>query len=192
MRFEIREMLIIGGAGALALVLLLMFLRSLLGGRRKRTGAVKQVKLREDLEEYPPPPPAKGRRLLVDGLEVRVRLVVVAPAGTQRANIQADDVTELLDDWMRGLGVIVSADKPRVRIWPPQLSATGFAPTFFRLVPSPDADGARSAWVRMAGTIKVAGEPYLLGLALWSEDDSKIGALDLAPNQWIERLKVER
>ena len=101
----------------------------------------------------------------MNGEPVRVRLVVVAPTGKQQDPITPDDVPELLDDVVRGLGGFVKADKPRVRVWPPQLSVAGFAPTFHRLVESPDAGKQSSRWVKLAGPARTGKRPILLGLA---------------------------
>ena len=68
----------------------------------------------------------------------------------------------------------------------------GFAPSFFRLVQSPDAEGKKSHWIRAAGAIKVGGKPYLLGLALYAEEATKIGLVDLGPTEWAEHLQIEK
>ena len=131
-------------------------------------------------------------RLLIDGQEARLRLVVMAPAGMEQEPIDAHDVPELLDDFRRGLGELIKADKPRVCIWPPQLSSSGFAPTFFRLVESPDPPATRSHWIRIAGPIKIAGKSYLLGLACLADHTSKIGTFNVTVNEWRERLAIDR
>lgn len=186
-----KELLLYGGAavGGIAVLLLLLKLLS----RRKEPPKDEQKGLREHLDEYPDPPPAPkgGRRLVIDGIEARVRLVVVAPAGKQTP-VDVEDVPELLDDLLRGLGAFVKTDKPRVRVWPPQLSAAGFAPSFFRLVESPDEEGRKSHWVRVAGPIKVGGKLYLLGLALFTEEANKLGTVLLEPPEWVKRVQIEK
>ena len=159
---------------------------------RKRQHPDLERGLREDLAEYPPPPPAGGRRLTVTGVPVRVRLVVVAPAGKQHDPLTPDDVPAVLDDVLRGLGGIVRADRPRVRVWPPQLSATGFAPTFHRLVASPDAGAEWSRWVKLAGPARTGRRPILLGLALLADEPLKLGDVQVETTEWGELLRVER
>jgi len=190
---EIRELLIAGGAVLLGLMIVVLFLKSLLGGGRKRGKVKKAAELREFLDEYPPtPPPGRGSRLWVDGVPARLRLVVVVPTGMQQEPITADDVPELLNAVLRGLGGCVAADKPRIRVGPPQLSVAGFAPTFFRNVESPDADGDPSIWVRLAGPAKARGKPVLVGLALLTEEETDIGSLALEPNEWVHHLSIEK
>jgi hypothetical protein len=191
---EWRVLLLVGGGGLLGIAIMLVFLRSLFrsGGRRKKR-ADRQVDLREFLNEYPDPPSAMSiHRLLIDGLEARLRLVVMAPTGLEHEPIDAHDVPELLDDFRRGLGSLIQADKPRVCVWPPQLSSSGFAPTFFRLVESPDPAGERSHWIRIAGPIKIAGKSYLLGVACLADHTSKIGTINVTVNEWRDRMAIDR
>src|SRR5690242_475662 len=107
--------LIAVGAGALVAALVLLRIAT----SRKRPHPDLERGQRENLAEYPPPPPVSGRRLSVNGTPARVRLVVVAPAGKQHDPIGPDDIPDILDDVLRGLGSFVKADKPRVRVWPP-------------------------------------------------------------------------
>jgi hypothetical protein len=159
---------------------------------RKREHPDLERGLREDLVEYPAPPPAGNRRLTVDGVPVRVRLVVVAPSGKQQDPITPDEVPGLLDDVVRGLSGFVQSDKPRVRVWPPQLSMAGFAPTFHRLVASPDAGAEKSRWVKMAGPARTGKRPILLGLAVLADEPVKFGDVPVEPTKWAELLRVER
>lgn len=191
---DMQQLLIAVGGGIGGLAILLVVLKFAFSGGTKKTVKKKEVAERENLEEFPKPPPLResDRRLLVDGLEVRLRLVIVAPAGVQAAPIPLDDIEELLEDFMRGLSKFLRSDKPRVRSWPGQISAKGFAPTFFRLVESPDPEGKKSHWIRLAGPARAAGEVFLIGLAFWSEDPSRIGSIEMTPSQWIDRLRIER
>jgi hypothetical protein len=173
-------------AGLVLVVLSRMF-------RRKVAHPDLQSGLRENLGEYPPPPAAGGpRRLSVEGIAARVRLVVLAPAGNQADPIEASAAEAILDQVLHGLGAVARVDKPRVRVWPPQLSAAGFAPTFHRVVSKPDADGKPSRWVLLAGPAKAGQRAVLLGLALWADEENSVGRLNLEPAQWRDYLKADR
>ena len=180
--------LIAVGVGLLAAALMLWRIAA----GRKRPHPDLERGQREDLGEYPPPPPVTICRLTVNGTPVRVRLIVVAPTGKQQAPITADDVPEVLDDVFRGLGRYVKADKPRVRVWPPQLSVAGFAPTFHRLVAAPDAGSKASRWVKLAGPARTGGRPILLGLAVLAEEPVKLGDVQVETTEWGELLQIER
>lgn len=180
--------LIAVGAG----VLIALFILLRIAAGRKRALPDLEKGQREDLAEYPPPPPVSARRLTINGTPVRLRLVVVAPTGKQQAPITPDDVPDVLDDVFRGLGKYLKADKPRVRVWPPQLSVAGFGPTFHRLVESPDADRKSSRWIKLAGPARTGKRPILLGLAVLADDPVKLGDVQVETTEWGELLQIER
>jgi hypothetical protein len=159
---------------------------------RKKPHLDLEAGLRENLAEYPPPPPVSGRRLTVNDVPVRLRLVVVAPTGKLQAPITPDDLPELLDHVRHRLGQFVTTDKPRVRVWPPQLSVAGFAPTFHRLVESPDAGRENSRWVKLAGPARTGQRPVLLGLAVLADEPMKLGDVQVETTEWAELLRIER
>ena len=140
---------IYAGAGVAGLVVLYV-LAKMLGGKKKLPDLQKAQ--REDLESYPPAPAKAGpKRVTVFGVPARLRLVVVVPTGKAAGAISPDDVPELLDDVLHGLGAFVAKDKPRVKVWPAQPSVAGFAPTFHRLVQAPDAGNPKKRWLKLAG-----------------------------------------
>lgn len=130
--------------------------------------------------------------MTVNGQPVRVRLVVVAPTGKQRDPVTVDDVPQLLESVLHGLGDLVKADKPRVRVWPPQLSVTGFGPTFHRLVVSPDVAGTTSHWVKLAGPARTGKQPILLGLAVLVDEKTTLGDVQVETTEWGELLQIEK
>ena len=183
------NLIVYAAAGLGGLLVLIILLRIMRGVRRHPNLEKGQ---NENLADYPPPPAATGpRQLQVNGTPVRIRLVVLAPAGNQQA-VTADDAPEILDDVLRGLGGLLKFDKPRIRIWPAQLTLPGFAPTFHRLVKSPDAGKAKSEWVKVAGVARVGGKPLLVGLALLADDACKIGELKMDHMDWAETLQVAK
>jgi len=150
-----------------------------------------EASLKEVLADYPPPPGKPGpRRLTVEGLPVRVRLVVVAPVGKEHP-IRIDEVEDLLEETVRGLKGIVLEDRPRVRVWPPQLSKQGFAPTFHRETEKPEPEGRPSRWVLVAGPASAGRRPLLLGLALWADTPNTLGRVTLDPGRWAEVVRVQ-
>jgi hypothetical protein len=175
----------------LGVLVALFVLFKMASGRKKPHKDIERGQ-RENLAEFPPPPPAGAKRLSVNGESARLRLVVISPTGKAQDPIAVDDIPELLDDVLRGLGSFVKADKPRVKVWPTQLSVVGFAPTFHRLIESPDAGKKSSRWVKLAGPVKAGGRPILLGLALLTDDATKIGDVNVDTSEWGDLLRVER
>ncbi|HMC66757.1 MAG TPA: hypothetical protein VKI65_17610 [Gemmataceae bacterium] len=159
--------------------------------RRRNVPRDEERRLEENLGEYPPPPgPPGSRRLLVEGWPARVRLVVIAPVGKE-SRVEVSQVESALDQIFRGLGEIVRRDHPRIRLWPPQLSSHGFAPTFHRLTHKPEPGGEPSRWVLIAGQTPSRPRPLLLGLALWADEANTLGQLTLEPAQWTNVLTTK-
>jgi hypothetical protein len=157
-----------------------------------RKGKDPEAGLREDLAEYPPAPrlPANAWQLVYQGEPVRVRLVVVAPVGKNK--IDLDEVPEMLDGVVRGFSEVISTDKPRVRVWPTPLSVTGFAQYFQRLIDYPsDADEA-AHWITVAGPVKAGPRQFVLGLALYADEPTPLGRAALQAEEWKANLQLER
>ena len=149
-----------------------------------------QDAFQENLTEYPPAPGVPGpRRLTVEGISARIRLIVVAPVGKSRP-VDSDTVNDLLNSVIRGIKDVIVKDRPRIRIWPPQLSNTGFAPTFHKLTLTNMVEHEPSHWVLIAGPASAAGVPILLGLGLLADDANELGKLTTSPERWAETVRV--
>lgn len=176
------------GAGILVAVVVLLRIAT----NRKRMPVDLEGGLRELLADYPPPPSSTQKRLTINGEPVRLRLVVVCPVGKLHDPLSADGVAEILDEVRRGLGALVQLDKPRIKIWPPQLSVAGFAPTFHRLVQSPDLPEQPSRWIKLAGPARTKRKPILLGITALSDEPCKLGDVVVETTEWGELLEVNR
>lgn len=144
-----------------------------------------------DLSACPMPEPSAGnRRVVVEGLPARVRLVVLAPLGTVSV-VEEAHAEEILNNVIWGLGTVAMQDRPQVVIWPPQLSAHGFAAVFHRLTRRPEPEGEPSRWVLLGGPTPPRPRPVLLGLALWTDEPTTIGRIPMQPNQWFNSLHIQ-
>ncbi len=182
--------IVLGVLALLILLLLWALLRRLFAGQPAPERRAPD--LEEDLEALGPAPPHSGdRKLTVEGVPVRLRLVVLAPAGDVM-QVKADRVGELLNRVVQGLGDIVERDQPRVRVWPKQLSYEGFATSFHRHTPVPEREKNPSRWILMAGRADLGGRQVLIGLALQAVKPTTIGRKTLKPHEWdtLLRLKV--
>jgi len=177
------------GGGLGGLVLLIFVIKLVGGGARRRKARKKGGGPEEDLAAYPPPPPGRAR-VRVRGMPVRVRLAVLAPLG--RGNVVDPDQAEmLLDQVLHGLGGAARADKARVRAWPAQLSASGFAPTFLRTTERPEPEGRPSRWILVCGPARAGARQIAVGLALLADQPNSLGNVILTPEQWYDALRVE-
>jgi hypothetical protein len=183
------SLLLYGGVAAGVVIVLLILVALMRRGGKKPVDPERG--LDEDLSEYPPPPGKPGsRRLTVHGRPVRLRLVVIAPVGKRKV-AEGGAVEALLDQVLRGLGQVAQQDKPRIRVWPPQLSQQGFAPTFFRRTQCPDRAGKPSHWLMAAGPVRAGGTPVLLGLAMWADDIGPMEHKILSETEWDEALQMK-
>jgi hypothetical protein len=182
--------------GAAALVVLLplawykrRLLRKLL--RLPRPPVREEPRLDEDLAKLVPPPDLAGpRRVFIEGVPARLRLVVVAPQG-KGATIAETAIGDLLDQVRWGLGAIARQDQAALRVWPVQLSAHGFPAVFHRHLRKAEPEGQPSHWVLLAGPTPPRPHPVLLGLAMWTDAVTTIGQLTMDAGQWMKTLDIE-
>jgi hypothetical protein len=190
---ELREyaLYLFGGIVCIGLFLVLLMLlaiaKFLFGGKSKKGAAPKLV---ENLEEYPELKPSTGdRQLRVEGVPVRIRLVVVAPAGTL-SEVDPDEVGAMLSKILPGLEEIYAKDKPRVKVWPKQVSYQGFANHFHRCMITGAKPGEQTRWVLVAGRAKLGKYQIMLGLALQSVKPNTVGRRTVDSHEWASILRV--
>jgi hypothetical protein len=181
------------GVGGLLLLLLLWLavVRPIRGLFRHEPEAPRVDPVAEDLSAIPPAPPHSGDvRLTVEGIPVRLRLVVMAPAGTAYT-LAPELVPALLDRVVPGLADAVKRDSPEIRIWPGQLSTDGFAHSFHRNTPIPEGERKPSRWVLLAGRADLGERQVMVGLALQTIKPHTIGRRTLKPHDWAMTLRVK-
>lgn len=193
---RVREFLDAGGwwlvliaAALLALGILDRLVRRIFR-RRPRAGDA-ETELDEDLSRFPPPPGPPGEhQLMVYHIPARLRLVVMAPAGSERY-FPESNARKLLDQLIPGLREVAAVDRPRYRVWPPQLSQQGFVMSFHRHMTRPEPDDGPSQWILVAGKAQVGRQALLVGLVLWTPEPTTIGRLGLEPHQWLDVLRLK-
>ncbi len=143
-----------------------------------------------DLAAIPAAKPSTGdRRLTVEGVPVRLRLVVIAPT-SHDARIEAEAVPALLEKMVPGLGEIARNDEPVIHVWPVQFSYQGFARLFHRHTPTPEGEGQQSPWVLVAGRAHVGQQQILLGLGLKAPKPTTLARQTLDAHQWPQTLRI--
>jgi hypothetical protein len=185
-----------GLLGVLALIVLL-----LLWGLFSRLGRLvfwrkppppRQPELDENLDALPPPPePSGSRTLTIEGIPVRLRLVVLARAGRE-PEVSAETADRLLDRVVPGLSALAAEDQPELRIWPPQLSYEGFRIMFQRHVHVTLPEAEATPWVLVSGRVKVGMHSLLVGMALWADEPTNIGRMNLEPHQWSLLFRIRQ
>jgi hypothetical protein len=158
---------------------------------RSRKGTVDPDSgLGEKLAAYPAAPRPGTHRLTFEGQPVRLRLVVLAPAG-RAMQLNSDMAEGVLQAIFHGLGEVADLDRPRIRIWPGQLSQEGFAPKFFENVDRGESQGKPSRWILAAGPAQAGQRAVLLGLALEATSPMARGNVRMDAEKWMEKLRVQ-
>jgi hypothetical protein len=155
--------------------------KAMLRGVFRRREIDWDAQLREDLDSCPTPAGPPG--VAVHHYPARIRLVVVAPGG-KRLVVPADVLAELLDRIVPGLGAAIERDQPRIRVWPAGLSQQGFTNTFHRCTPTGQSIDEPSHWVLLAGRARAGSVPLFVGLALWTDESTHLGRLNLDVEEW--------
>jgi hypothetical protein len=183
---------VVAGVGLIVVVVLLLLLRRLWRAlfRREKALIAWDRELDIDIDECPlPARPPGERQLTVYHQPARLRLVVVAPVGRE-GDVDATAVEKLLDRVVPGLGAAMQADRPRVRIWPAQMSHHGFTVSFHRHTPKAALRGEPSRWVLLAGRAQIGRKQLMIGLGLWSDEPTTIDRVNLEPHQWLDVLRL--
>jgi hypothetical protein len=179
---------VLGVAGLIILLILWMLFKALFG--RRKPAPAKSPNLDEELGTYPALPPSTGdRQLRAEGVPVRLRLVVIAPAGND-AEVNADQVQAMLERVLPGLGDFCRSDKARIKIWPRQLSYEGFAKHFQRNMITPEAEGEPSRWILLGGRAKLGKQQIMLGLGLQAVKPTTVGRRTVDAHEWPTVLRV--
>ena len=176
----------------LALVVLLLIVWKIVGGRR-RPPQPETPNLDVDLAAMGEQGPAGLTPVLeLNNVPVRLAAVVLTPAGRVRELPPMNRRDELLEVILPGLKEVVAAHRPLMLRWPAQFSASGFAHTFARHVRLPGDGGRGTPWSSVAGVFKIEGQPLMAGLVLRSESANSLGQQIVdSEDKWLGCLRVK-
>lgn len=130
--------------------------------------------------------------LKVHNLPVRLGVVVLAPLG--RLDLPDDEeIPNILDGLVPGLGKFVADDTPIVRSWPNQVSVGGFANNLSLHMQVGGKDLTETPWCLVAGKTKRPDGLLLVTLALAAEASNRLGVVRLDDeSQWMQAIQVSR
>jgi len=178
--------------GGLALVVLLLIVWKIVGGRR-HSPRPQAPDLDVDLAALGEEGPAGLTPALeLNNVPVRLAAVVLAPAGRVRELPPMNRRDELFEAILPGLKEVVAAHRPLMLRWPAQLSPSGFAHTLARHVRLPGEGGRGTPWSSVAGVFKIEGQPLMAGLVLRGESANSLGQQIVdSEEQWLGCLRVK-
>jgi hypothetical protein len=123
---------------------------------------------------------------------VRLAAIVLAPAGRTRELPPMEQLGGLIDLLVPGLAGVAALHQPLVRRWPPQLSAGGFAHSFFVHARLPGQGGKGTPWCSVAGVFRVDNQPVMAGLVLRAASNVSLGQRIVdSEGKWQDVLRVK-
>ena len=130
--------------------------------------------------------------LKVHNLPARLGVVVLAPLG--RLDLPDDEeIPNILDGLVPGLGKFVADDTPIVRTWPNQVSVGGFANNLALHMQVGGKDLTETPWCLVAGKTKRPDGLLMVTLALAAEASNRLGVVRLDDeSQWMQAIQVSR
>jgi hypothetical protein len=179
---------VIAGAAVLAVMLLALLLR-----KRARPPAPQQVFDHSlnlaSLDTLLPS--ATSVEVKFRNVPVRLVALVVAPVGRGQPTPSNEKLAQLLDEINPGFAEAIGAHETRIKVWPPQVSARGFAQSFFHQVRIPGERGKDSPWCSVAGRFDAAGMTLMLGIAMRTEKPQSMGCFPVEHSHtWYDMFRV--
>jgi hypothetical protein len=170
--------------------LLYTLLRTLVRRKRSATKTVAEPEI--DLAALATTgPPATGPTLHAYNVPMRVVVLVLAPVGRGNTLPATDQLPRIVDQIVPGLFAVAQAHQARIKLWPPQLSAQGFAAALFANLPLPGHRGKGTPWCAISGRFAAGDQSYLAGLVLRADAPNSLGQMTLAHEaQWLEVLRT--
>lgn len=136
-------------------------------------------------------PPAGAPRLACYQIPMRLALVVIAPLGRNTVFAVEGGLPATVEQIAAGLGRVVTAHQTRVTLWPPQISSTGFATTFFGAARLPGLKGKGTPWCAIAGRAQLGDRTLMVGMILCGDEPNNLGQITLSDEYgWREVLHV--
>lgn len=177
---------------ALAVLLVLYILWRILARRRRELPPPAPDLAIDVLSLGSQGPPTAGPILEHYNVPVRLAAVVLAPTGRAGELPPIDQLPGLIDHVVPGLAQVVAAHETLVRRWPPQLSAEGFAHTFFAQVKLPGDRGKGTPWCSVAGRFEVGRRPMMAGLVMRAETANNFSqSIVHKEHEWLGILRVK-
>jgi hypothetical protein len=185
-----RRLLMIAAAAVGLAIVLAVWRWAMQWMRRPAPVTLTDASLVIDLSSLPIGDPHSSR-LTVYHIPVRLAVVVIAPLGREANPPTHSQVPELLNQLVPNLASVMGHDETIVKIWPRQLSATGFGPTLLRHLQLPGGRGQGTPWCLVSGRTTFAAASYAIGLALAASSVNNLGIVSVeSEHQWLDVLRL--
>ncbi|MEO2036704.1 MAG: hypothetical protein ABGZ35_31905, partial [Planctomycetaceae bacterium] len=113
--------------------------------------------------EHQPEKPLKCQ-VQVRNLSSRLAAVVVAPWGSSTEAPSIGQIPSLINSFVPGLSQAIQEHDPVLKVWPRQVSKTGFGHALMRNIQIPDGKWRDSRWCLVCGPASVHEQRFVIGL----------------------------
>ncbi len=187
---SLTALLVLGG-GALGLFVIVLVVFLVLANRGGGSGKAADDDLSINLMALPEDPiPAGGNSLEFYGTPVRLMVLVIAPAG-RGAPPERTELPQIAEHLLPGLMPILSTHQPIFRLWPAQLSTTGFGHVFFNNLRLPGDRGKGTPWCGVVGRFAIDGRPFLAGFVCKADKPNGLGEVYIEhEGGWLDVLRI--
>lgn len=181
-------LVLLGGAAVLTLALIVVGIVLM-----RRPKAVQQEPTLPslDLDSLPTGEIPTEPRVEIYNIRMQWAAVVVAPAGRASELPELEQLTILFDDLSPGMSAAFIQHRPKLVLWPPQLSSEGFVRSFFRHVALPGNKGRGTPWCSLAGRVESSSDSVLVGIVCRSASANSLGQILVErPSKWLDILRI--
>ena len=142
--------LILGGTAAVAFAAILVVLLVVRGADRQEQEAGADADLSIDLASLGDTSLPKGPHLEFYGVPVRLMVLIIAPAG-RGDPLTREELPIAVESLLPNIMSVLNNHQPVFRLWPPQMSTSGFHHAFFSNVSLPGDRGKETRWCGVVG-----------------------------------------
>ncbi len=146
----------------LVVIVILRTLWSWIRGPKQQADADSPLAIRLDaVSETTPESPVRVRNI-----PASLAAVVLAPVGKSSEAVTVESIPALADRFVPGLSQVIERQAPQVKLWPRQVSHTGFGHALIKNVQIPDAEWRGSRWCVVSGPAILGEQRFDLGLVV--------------------------
>jgi hypothetical protein len=127
----------------------------------------------------------------VRNLSSRLAAVVVAPLGRSTQTPSVGQIPSLIDKFIPGLSKAIEQHGPIVKIWPMQVSKTGFGHALIRHVQIPDDQWRGSRWCIVCGPASLLEQRFIIGFVIELDSPNSMDLISLeSDGEWPSIVRV--
>ena len=127
----------------------------------------------------------------VRNISSRLAAVVVAPLGNTTQTPSLGQIPALIDRFIPGLSQAIEQHDPILKVWPKQVSKTGFGHALIKDVQIPDDQWRGSRWGIVCGPASLLEQRFVIGLVVVFDLPNSMDLISLENDgEWPSVVRV--